>query len=72
MSNIAHAYAVFSAADDAWQAELVRQFGADACNARYDGRGKGTFCPTLEKLYQCREHARLEWEMLRRQRDHAA
>ena len=28
-------------ADKAWQAELTRAFGRDACNARYLPRGKG-------------------------------
>ncbi len=30
------AYEVATAADAAWQAELVKAFGRDACNRRYD------------------------------------
>jgi hypothetical protein len=36
------------AADDAFQAELVRLYGRQACNARYDARGKST--PELRRL----------------------
>jgi hypothetical protein len=30
----------FQDAEDAWSAELTRVFGKQACNARYDARGK--------------------------------
>lgn len=35
-------------ADDLWSAELTRIYGRQACNARYDARGKAT--PTLRRL----------------------
>lgn len=33
-------YAAWCAADDAWQALLVKHFGKDACNRRYDASMK--------------------------------
>jgi len=35
------AYDAAIAADSAWQAELVKTFGRQACNARYEKRGRG-------------------------------
>jgi hypothetical protein len=40
------------AADDAWQAEIVRLFGKQAGNARYDDRGHST--PHLADLQQAK------------------
>jgi hypothetical protein len=53
--------APFQRADDAWGDELVRVFGKLACNARYDGRGKGTDGSRLRKLHDAREAARITW-----------
>lgn len=36
-------------ADDLWQAELVRLYARQACNARYDARGYAT--PELKRLH---------------------
>lgn len=44
-------------ADDLWQAELVRVYGRNACNARYDARGKST--PTLRRL--CNDKRRADY-----------
>ena len=50
MSNPIHdLYRVSIAADHAWQAELVRLYGASAGDARYDFRGIAT--PELLALY---------------------
>lgn len=51
----------FQQADDTWSAELVRIFGKQACNARYDGRGKGFDGSTLRQLHDAREAARVAW-----------
>jgi hypothetical protein len=40
------------AADDAWQAEIVRLFGGQAGDARYDDRGHST--PHLAHLQQAK------------------
>ncbi len=40
------------AADEAWHAELVRTFGKDACNARYEVRGRGAYGSELDRLHQ--------------------
>ncbi len=49
MSNDAFAaYRAALEADAAFAAELRRVFGEDACNARYDARGKST--PELRRL----------------------
>ncbi|WP_152524697.1 hypothetical protein [Novosphingobium lindaniclasticum] len=45
----------FTAADDAWGAELVKAYGKAACNARYDARGTAT--DRLKSLYRVREEA---------------
>lgn len=42
-------------ADDLWQEELVRTYGREACNARYDGRGIAT--PILRRLCNDRRAA---------------
>lgn len=43
MSNPIHTlYHASMAADDAWQAELVRLYGREAGDARYDARGTAT------------------------------
>lgn len=43
---------IYQAADDAWQAALVRQYGKDAGDARYDARGYST--PELQRLHDAR------------------
>lgn len=53
--GIAHLTRLAMAADDAWQAELVRIYGRQACNARYDARGKAT--PELRRLCNDKRHA---------------
>ena len=65
---IADAHLAFAAADDDWQRELVTAYGADACNARYDARGRGAFYGPLEFLgraFLAREKARMAWESAR-------
>jgi len=42
------AYYAAVAADAAYSLELQRTYGREACNARYDARGRAT--PTLAKL----------------------
>ena len=49
----------FNAADAEWDAELVRQFGSEACNARYEKRGRGTFEDELGRLFLARDKARM-------------
>lgn len=56
------ASANYQLADDYWQAELVRTFGRDACNARYEKRGRGAPGSKLSDLYVAREYARQYWE----------
>ena len=60
--------AAFIAADDAWQAELVRAYGSDAGEARYEKRGRGAFDGQFEPLgraFLAREKARMAWESAR-------
>ena len=49
----------FHAADAAWDAELVRRFGSEACNARYEKRGRGSFEDDLGRLFLARDKARM-------------
>jgi hypothetical protein len=56
------AAAVFQDADDAWSRELTRLFGRDACNARYEKRGRGQIGSALHRLHEARECARQGWE----------
>jgi hypothetical protein len=51
----------FQLADDAWSFELHRVFGNDACNARYQPRGKGVEGMELRRLHDLREAARAAW-----------
>ena len=37
--------------DKAWQAELVKAFGRDACNARYEKRGRGAPGTPLQQAH---------------------
>lgn len=48
--------ALFSAADVAWQMELERVYGRDACNARYDNTKNGA-TPKLQTLRLARDAA---------------
>ena len=57
------AAARFQQADNAWGNELRRVFGKDACNARYERRGRGHPGSTLATLHDARELARVEWEV---------
>ena len=57
------AAATFQHADNEWQKELVRQFRRDACNARYENRGKGEIGSALRQMHDAREFARQEWEV---------
>lgn len=51
----------FQRADVAWGDELRRVFGKDACNARYQPRGKGEPGTELHRLHEAREAARAAW-----------
>lgn len=51
----------FQNADDAWSDELVRVFGKDAGQARYEPRGKGEPNSMLRKLHDARDAARITW-----------
>jgi len=52
----------FQAADDAWSAELARQFAKNAGDFRYTSRGRGDPGTPLRALYDTREAAREAWE----------
>ncbi len=45
------AYENAIAADTAWMVELRKLFGRDACNARYEKRGRGLPGSDLAKAY---------------------
>jgi hypothetical protein len=51
----------FQDAEDAWSAELTRVFGKQACNARYDARGKGLPNTDLQRLHDARQAAMAAW-----------
>lgn len=51
----------FQKADDAWDNELVRVFGRNAGQARYEPRGRGDEGSTLRLLHDIREAARSAW-----------
>lgn len=51
----------FQLADDNWSAELVKVFGKDSGQARYEPRGKGEEGSALRVAYEAREHARAVW-----------
>ena len=53
------ARAAWHVADDAWEAELVREFGHDAPARRYQVAGRST--PRLERLYLAAETARMAY-----------
>ena len=59
------AYAAYGIADHAWSAELLRVYGAEACNARYDKRGCAT--PTLARLRHLSRAAGDHWRGLSEQ-----
>lgn len=63
INRIHLAAAKFQQADHAWSEELSHIFGRDACNARYEKRGKGHPGSTLRTLYDAREAARITWEV---------
>lgn len=58
----AEACAAATIADDDWSAELHRIFGRDACQARYDGRGRGLAGSTLRRLHDHRQLCLGYWE----------
>ena len=62
MTTIGMLAAVFTTADSAWDAELVRLFGPESTAARYEKRGRGSLTDGLGRLYVIREKARIEWE----------
>jgi hypothetical protein len=51
----------FQQADDAWSAELVKVFGKQSGQARYEPRGKGNEGSKLRQLHDAREAARVAW-----------
>lgn len=51
----------FQQADDAWSAELVRLFGSNSGQARYEPRGRGDTGSQLRQLHDRREAARAAW-----------
>lgn len=53
----------FQDADDAWSAELVRVFGKESANARWQPRGKGEPDSELRRLHDARERARVVWHL---------
>lgn len=57
------AAARFQDADDAWGKELIRLFRREACNARYEKRGRGEAGSVLRQLHDVREAARVKWEV---------
>ncbi|MGH6718762.1 MAG: hypothetical protein ACREER_05540, partial [Alphaproteobacteria bacterium] len=59
------AMAEFQAADDAWSAELGRQFGRESGDVRYQSRGKGDVGSALRALYDAFHAKRRVWESLR-------
>jgi hypothetical protein len=63
-SPIHEALRAWQRADDAWSAELTRQFGQDACNQRYLPHGKGEPGSTLRQLHDAWNYARMQWEAL--------
>jgi hypothetical protein len=64
------AYHDATKADTLWTAELVKVFGAAACDARYDPRGGST--PELARLsankYAADTHLHKTWDDLRQAR----
>ena len=64
------AYHAAMKADALWTAELVKAFGAGACNARYDSRGGST--PELARLSASKSaadtHLHKTWDDLRHAR----
>lgn len=58
-------YLAFELADDAWNADLVRCFGKEACNKRYLPEGKGPPESDLRKAHDRREACRRAWELAR-------
>ena len=53
----------FIVADQEWEKELTRRFKADARQARYEKRGRGSFDDDLGRLFLRREKARMRWEL---------
>ena len=53
-------YTIAVAADDAWQAELVRVYGRAGQDARYDYR-RGRATPLLEALWRAKRLADDDW-----------
>ena len=62
INRIHAAAAKFAEADHVWGNELKRIFGRQACNARYEKRGRGDDGSILRQLHDAREAARQTWE----------
>lgn len=59
------AYDAYLAADNVWQAELVKVFGAkSAPNMRYVAAGKGMPGSTLRRVWEVRDAARIAFASL--------
>lgn len=66
------AFRELSQADDAWSAELTRQFGKAAGDVRYTLAGHGAAGSRLRKLHDNREALRAAWEDARIAADNRA
>lgn len=62
--NLFDATAAFQTADDAWSAELRRQFGKQSGDVRYTPVGHGAAGTHLRRLYEARDAARIAWEQV--------
>ena len=61
MNPIHAAYYAFQAADDAWSAELQKQFGRNAGDIRYTPRGRGEPGSKLAELHAEFHRTQAEW-----------
>ena len=55
----------FTTADAEWSLELVREFGREAGQARWEPRGRGRPGEKLHTLWLARDNARRVWEQAR-------
>jgi hypothetical protein len=65
MATYKQMYQEALAADDAWQAELVRQFGKQAGNKRYTKEGKGEPGSELRRLHDTFRECNDAWHAYR-------
>lgn len=56
---------IFATADDAWVAELHRQFGKRSGDVRYTPAGRGEPGSALNALYTARAVAQTAWDCTR-------